>query len=174
MKPGRPRFWDTGCRDSRAAGRTHGFGLSLMFVWLNGQFVDRDDAMVSVFDAGFQHGVGLFETLLARNGAAFRAESHMRRLANSARELLLSERLRIEALMEAVNLTVRRNELAEARVRLTITGGNLSMMPSHGNTQGSGAGPESGSATGNRPQIDPTILIVAQPPTQYPQAFFEK
>lgn len=137
-----------------------------MHVWLNGQFIERDEAMVSVFDAGFQHGVGLFETLLARNGVAFRAESHMRRLANSAKELLLSERLRIEALIEAVNLTVKRNELDQARVRLTITGGNLSMMPSSGGG-GSGKGEE-------KQQIDPTILIVAQPPTQYPEALFEK
>ena len=39
-----------------------------MDVWLNGAFVDRDAARVSAFDAGLQHGVGLFETMLARNG----------------------------------------------------------------------------------------------------------
>src|SRR4030095_12318905 len=69
-----------------------------MLVWLNGKFVERDAAMVSLFDAGFQHGVGLFETMLARNGSVCRVEQHMQRLADSARELLLSERLRIEPL----------------------------------------------------------------------------
>ena len=128
-----------------------------MYVWLNGEFVDRDAAQVSIFDAGFQHGVGLFETMLARNGKIFRVESHLRRLANSAKELLLSERLRIEPLIEAVNPTLTRNELDQARVRLTITGGDLSASP------GAGTGP-----------IDPTILIVAQPPTNYPAAFFTK
>ncbi|RMD61305.1 MAG: 4-amino-4-deoxychorismate lyase, partial [Planctomycetota bacterium] len=34
-------------------------------VWLNGGFVDAGAARVSVFDAAVQHGVGLFETLLA-------------------------------------------------------------------------------------------------------------
>ena len=33
-------------------------------VWLNGEFVERDEARVSAFDAGLQHGVGLFETML--------------------------------------------------------------------------------------------------------------
>lgn len=136
-----------------------------MHLWLNGQFIERDDAMVSVFDAGFQHGVGLFETMLARNGRVFRAESHMRRLAHSAKELLLSDRLRIEPLIEAVSLSVNRNELVDARVRLTITGGNLSTQPSGG---------ASGGRAAEKPKIDPTILIVAQPPTQYPKAFFEK
>lgn len=131
-----------------------------MFVWLNGQFLDRDAAQVSVFDAGFQHGVGLFETMLARHGVVFRADAHMQRLANSAKELLLSDRLRIEPLIEAVHHTIERNNFEQARIRLTITGGNLSAIPS--------AGAEA------KPQVDPTILIVAQPPTKYPDAFFEK
>jgi len=128
-----------------------------MQIWINGRFVERDAASVSIFDAGFQHGVGLFETMLARNGAVFRAEQHMQRLANSARALLLSERLRIEPLAEAVNLAVQRNDLAEARVRLSVTGGNLNLLQSEG-----------------RPAVDPTVVIVAQPPTQYPAHFFER
>lgn len=128
-----------------------------MLVWLNGKFVDRDAATVSIFDAGFQHGVGLFETMLARNGFVFRAEQHMQRLANSARDLLLSERLRVEPLGDAVNLTVQRNGLSEARVRLTLTGGNLNMLQSEG-----------------KPAVDPAIVIVAQPPTRYPEHFFER
>ena len=63
-----------------------------MYVWLNGEFVDHDSASVPVFDAGFQHGVGLFETMSARNGRVFRAEAHMHRLIESARALLLSDR----------------------------------------------------------------------------------
>jgi branched-chain amino acid aminotransferase len=126
-------------------------------VWLNGKFIDRDAATVSIFDAGFQHGVGLFETVLARNGQAFRVEQHMQRLANSARDLLLSERLRVEPLADAVNLTLQRNNMREARVRLTLTGGNLNLLQSEGKTV-----------------VDPTIVIVAQPPTRYPDHFFER
>lgn len=128
-----------------------------MKVWLNGHFVQRDDAKVSVFDAGFQHAVGLFETLLVQNGKAFRADRHMHRLADSARKLLLSEHLHVEPLVEAINLTVSENGMNRARVRLTLTGGNLNMLQSEGKST-----------------VDPTILIVAQPPTEYPPDFFEK
>jgi branched-subunit amino acid aminotransferase/4-amino-4-deoxychorismate lyase len=128
-----------------------------MHVWLNGTFVDRDEAVVSVFDAGFQHGVGLFETMLARNGRLFRPADHMERLAGSARDLLLTTRLKTAALVDAAQLTVARNQLAEARVRLTITGGNLNLL------QSDGSGP-----------ADPTILIVAQPATRYPDGFFDE
>ena len=126
-----------------------------MYVWLNGEFVDHDSASVPVFDAGFQHGVGLFETMSARNGRVFRAEAHMHRLIESARALLLSDRLRAAPLIEAVNHTVQRNELEAARVRLTVTGGNLNRLQSEG-----------------KGQVDPAILIVTQPPTVYPPAFF--
>lgn len=128
-----------------------------MEVWLDGQFVPRDEARISAFDAGFQHAVGLFETMLARNGRVFRPHRHLERLADSARALLLSERLRVEPLIAAVQATVDRNGLDEARVRLTLTGGDLNML------QREHAAPQ-----------DPTVLIVAQPPTRYPEAFFEK
>ena len=47
--------------------------------------------------------------------------------------------------------------MTDARVRLTITGGNLNMLQSEG-----------------KPAVDPTIAIVAQPPTRYPDHFFER
>jgi branched-chain amino acid aminotransferase len=127
-----------------------------MLVWLNGEFVERDQAVVAAFDAGLQHGIGLFETMSAQGGAPFRAEAHARRLVQSARELLLSDSLRAEPLAEAVALAVRRNDVEEARIRLTITGGNLNAMTTR---ERSG-------------HIDPTILIDVQPPTRYPDAFF--
>ena len=127
-----------------------------MKVWINGSFVEDDAATVSVFDAGMQHGVGLFETMHAKNGVVFRGKQHMERLAESARLLRLTERLQTEPLVEALELCLKENNLKEARVRLTLTGGNLSLLNQSG-----------GSA-------DPTIFIQTQPPTEYPEQLFEK
>jgi branched-subunit amino acid aminotransferase/4-amino-4-deoxychorismate lyase len=129
-----------------------------MLVWLNGKFIERDKAQVAAFDAGLQHGIGLFETLAARNGTPFRAEAHARRLVESARQLLLSESLRVEPLAEAVAVSVQRNGLDQARVRLTVTGGDLNLLTTRG----------------RKPRVDPTILIDVQPPTIYPDAFFDQ
>ena len=119
-------------------------------VWLDGSFVPVQEAKVSAFDAGFQHSVGLFETLLARNGTVFRSHAHVSRLERSARELLLVESLRIDALVEAIAQTVTHNQLDSARVRLTVTGGALNLrMEQPGRS-------------------DPTILIHAQPATPTP------
>lgn len=129
-----------------------------MLVWLNGTYVEGDAATVSVFDAGLQHGVGLFETMAARNGRVFRVDAHVQRLIDSARELLLTDSLRADPLAQAVEQTVERNSLEAARVRLTVTGGTpgLSGLPHRQEPR----------------KVDPTILIVAQPPTDYPEAFF--
>ncbi|MCP3902699.1 MAG: hypothetical protein GY715_03605 [Planctomycetes bacterium] len=127
-----------------------------MLVWLNGEFVPRDGVRVSAFDAGFQHAVGLFETMLARNGRVFRIDAHLDRLEASAGELRLSERLRTGPLAEAVQRTLEANETDQGRVRLTVTGGDLNLLQSE-----------------HRHPQDPTILIVVQPPTEYPAAFFE-
>ncbi len=128
-----------------------------MDVWLNGQLVPSDQASVAVFDAGFQHGVGLFETLCVYNGRLFRPMEHVQRLVASAKHLRLSEKIQVDPLIEALETTVAHNKLDQARIRLTITGGNLNMLQS-----------------GATNEHDPTVLVVAQPPTPYPDAFFEK
>ena len=128
-----------------------------MRVWINGAFIDDSSAHMSVFDAGLQHGVGLFETMIARNGRVFRATDHMNRLANSASALRLTEKLQVEPLVEALQLTLEENNQNEARMRITITGGDLNMLQHTG--EGGGG--------------DPTIVIQTQPPTKYPNGFYE-
>ncbi|MEO1277562.1 MAG: branched chain amino acid aminotransferase, partial [Planctomycetota bacterium] len=62
-------------------------------VFLNGRLLRDDDpsASVSLSDAGFMHGVGLFETMTARRTEAgvrvMRVEEHVGRLVHSAKEL---------------------------------------------------------------------------------------
>ena len=131
-----------------------------MKVYLDGQFVDDGDAKLSIFDAAVQHAVGLFETMRAYSGKVFRLDAHMNRLAESAKQTGLAQSLRTEALGEAVELALKKNELTEARVRLTITGGNLAMLAP---------------ATGEKPpRHHPTVAITVTAPTVYPQSFFEE
>ena len=127
-----------------------------MYVWINGTWHHRDEASVSLFDAGFQHGVGLFETLHARHGRPFRPFQHVERLRESARVLGLTEQLRPGPLVDALQHVMHRNEILDARLRLTVTGGDLNWLQARGQTQ-----------------HEPTITVVAQPPTAYPAEMFE-
>lgn len=124
-------------------------------VWLNGTFVERAEARISAFDAGFQHGVGLFETMLFADGRVHRLDEHIQRLIASARELRLVTSLRHEPLAQAVLATAARAELETARLRLTITGGDLNLLEARLETP-----------------ADPTILIVAQPVARFPGEMF--
>lgn len=94
-------------------------------VFLNGQFVESSDASVSVYDGGFLHGAGLFETMSARNGRIFRLDSHLNRLRRSAEELLVP--LDDGALPSAKMFQelLDRNSKPMARVRLTVTAGSM-------------------------------------------------
>jgi branched-subunit amino acid aminotransferase/4-amino-4-deoxychorismate lyase len=134
-------------------------------VWLNGEFVDRGSARVSAFDAGLQHGVGLFETMRAAGGGVFRLDAHMARITESARALGLSNNLRGRALGEAIRACVERSGLSRARIRATVTGGDLNMLADRGVGGGGGGG---GGA------VDPTVLIDVQPATVYPDEMFDR
>ncbi len=130
-------------------------------VFLDGRFVTRAEARMSAFDAALQHGVGLFETMHATTtpeGVVVRdLEEHLDRLQASATALGLSEELRTGPLGEAVTETVRRARYKHTRVRLTVTGGDLNLLQTHGRTN-----------------HRPTILAQATPATVYPEAMFEK
>lgn len=130
-------------------------------VFLNGSFVDRADARISAFDAGFTHGVGLFETMSASldNGepTIARLGDHLERLATSAKSLGLTESLRTNALGEALLAAVRTRALPRQRVRLTLTGGDLNLL-----------------ASADAGAHDPTILVDCQPATEYPPEMYDK
>jgi len=129
-----------------------------MKVYLDGKLVDADDAKLSVFDAAVQHGVGLFETMQAYDGGVFRLRQHVDRLIGSARQLGLTDRLEADPLCDAVQHTVAKNGCADARVRLTITGGDLSLLAA--------------ARSKSKPRHSPSVVITVAEPTQYPEGFF--
>ena len=58
-------------------------------IYMNGQFVDREDAKVSVFDHGFLYGDGIFEGIRFYGGKVFRMKKHLDRLWDSAKTINL-------------------------------------------------------------------------------------
>ena len=61
-----------------------------MKVYLNGEFVDRSQAKVSIDDRGFLFGDGVYEVTRIRGGRFFEGERHERRLARNLAELELT------------------------------------------------------------------------------------
>lgn len=92
-------------------------------VYLNGAMVPRHEARISPFDRGFLYGYGLFETMRAYEGRVFRLERHLARLRRSAERLLFASEVDVYDLEQAIYRTLEANELADARIRLTVSAG---------------------------------------------------
>lgn len=92
-------------------------------VYLNGSFVSKDDAKVSVFDHGFIYGDGVFEGLQIVNGCIFLLKEHMERLFNSALYLGFEVPLSFDAMCTAIIETARRNDMKNGYLRPIVTRG---------------------------------------------------
>ena len=98
-------------------------GRERMKIYLNGEFVDKADAKVSVFDHGLLYGDGVFEGIRLYDGCVFKLEEHLERLAFSAKAILLDLPMSLDEFANAVCETCRRNDLSNGYVRLVVTRG---------------------------------------------------
>lgn len=98
-------------------------GVGLMIVYLNGKYVPKEEAVVSVFDHGLLYGDGVFEGIRAYHGRVFKLGEHLDRLHDGARALRLEIPYSKEEMQDIVLETLRRNNLQDAYIRLVITRG---------------------------------------------------
>ena len=59
-------------------------------IWIDGKYLEKDDAKISVFDHGLLYGDGVFEGIRAYNRKPFRLPQHVDRLYASAQAILLT------------------------------------------------------------------------------------
>jgi branched-chain amino acid aminotransferase len=102
-----------------------------MKIFLDGKFVDSDDAKVSVFDHGLLYGDGVFEGIRLYGGNIFRLEEHLERLEYSAKAVMLDLPMTRAELSAATCETCRQNGLTDAYIRLVVTRGvgDLGLAP---------------------------------------------
>src|SRR5688572_7621565 len=125
-------------------------------VWLNGAFVDEAEASVSLRDTGLLHAAGVFTTMRANGGRVFRLDAHLQRLRASCEALFIPLLPKDEALASAVDELLKRNELTDARLRLTVTRGMAEQDPIHGL------------------RLTPTVFLTAAPLEPYPAEYYAK
>jgi len=94
-----------------------------MLVYVNGKFLSKDDAKISVFDHGFLYGDGVYETMRAYRGRIFLVSKHLARLKQSADAISLSLPLPLDKIGEALNEALTVNKLNEAYIRIQISRG---------------------------------------------------
>jgi D-alanine transaminase len=96
-----------------------------MTVYFNGAFVPKDEVSISPDDRGFVFGDGVYEVVRAADGALFRLDDHRKRLRRSLEGIRLREAVDLDALWDAVQGLLPRNDLTtgDAKVYLQITRG---------------------------------------------------
>lgn len=94
------------------------------FVYINGEFVHRDKASVSVFDSGFVLGDGVWEGLRLVSNKLLSADLHMDRLFEGAKAIDLDIGMTRAEVLEAIMSTCARNGFTDGvHIRLMATRG---------------------------------------------------
>ncbi|MEO6436701.1 MAG: aminotransferase class IV [Tepidisphaeraceae bacterium] len=125
-------------------------------VWMDNTFVDESAASIPLRDTGLLHAAGVFTTMRSYDGRVFRLAENLKRLRDSCEALFIPLQYPDDALAAAVDELLRRSELSDARLRLTVTRGTAQQDPLHGM------------------HLQPTVFLTAAPIEPYPPEFYAK
>jgi len=92
-------------------------------VYINGEYFEKNEAKVSVFDHGLLYGDGVFEGIRSYAGLVFKLKEHIDRLYESSQGIMLNISLSKEDMIKAVVGTLKLNQLDNAYIRLIVTRG---------------------------------------------------
>ena len=95
-----------------------------VLVYVNGDFVPRNEARVSIFDSGFVLGDGVWEGLRLIDGKLVSLDRHLDRLYQDARSIALDIGLTRGQLTAAIHATLAKNNMTDGvHIRLMVTRG---------------------------------------------------
>ena len=125
-----------------------------MLIYLNGKMVDKDKAVISVFDHGLLYGDGVFEGIRSYDSLVFKLKEHIDRLYRSAEAIELNISMAKADMIKAVVETLKINGLKDAYIRLVVTRGpgDLGLDP--------------------RKCKVPTVFIITDKISLYPKEFY--
>ncbi|MCY2977949.1 MAG: branched-chain-amino-acid transaminase [Planctomycetota bacterium] len=124
-------------------------------IYINGEFHDKENAKISVYDHGLLYGDGVFEGMRSYSGKVFRLVQHLDRLYESALAICLTIPISKEQMALDVNKTLQVNSLTNAYIRLVVTRGSGSL----------GLDP-------NRTS-NPQVIIIADSISLYPEEHYQ-
>lgn len=126
------------------------------FVWINGNFIEESTASVSLRDTGLLYAAGAFTTMRSYDRKVYRLREHLARLRHSCEALFIPLQFKDDQLITAIHELQKKNELNDARLRLTVTRGMTEHDPLHG------------------PRMTPTVFCTAAQVEPYPQEFYDR
>jgi branched-chain amino acid aminotransferase len=95
-----------------------------VLVYVNGEFVPRNEARISIFDSGFVLGDGVWEGLRLMQGRIVSLDAHLDRLYEGARSIAIDIGMTRAELTRALADTLAENSMHDgAHIRLMVTRG---------------------------------------------------
>jgi branched-chain amino acid aminotransferase len=84
-------------------------------IWLNGEYVPRGEAKISLLDRGFRLGDVVFDTSRTFNGVVFRLRDHLERLYRSLRYTRIDPGMSLDDMEQLTLEVVKNNESVRER-----------------------------------------------------------
>ena len=94
-----------------------------MYIYLNGQFIEKDKAVISPFDHGYLYGLGVFETFRTYNGHPFLLDAHLERLNAGLKELCIDRQFHRAEVLSIVEELSHLNDLQDSYIRFNVSAG---------------------------------------------------
>lgn len=104
----------------------HGQKIADTILYVNGDFVKKSEAVISVYDSSFQHGDGVYEGIRAYGRKVYRLDEHIKRLYESCYTLGIDIGKTKDEMKEIVKELIRRNldaGFTDLHMRLQVTRG---------------------------------------------------
>jgi branched-chain amino acid aminotransferase len=117
----------------------------ILYAYVDGKYVPKEQASVSIYDHGFLYGDGVYEAIRAYDGIIFKLREHIDRLFESAKSIKIEMPFSKDDLRGLVVEVLRKNQLRNSYIRIVVSRGRGRM----------GVDPR------NCPK--PTIVIMAEP-----------
>ncbi len=124
------------------------------WIYLNGEWLPKDQAKVSVFDHGLLYGDGVFEGIRAYNGLVFKLKEHLSRLWESAHTLMIEIPMTKKQMEEVIVKTLQKNELKDSYIRVVVTRGEGDLGLDPANCK------------------EPTVFVIVDKIKLYPETFY--
>ncbi|MDE3839815.1 branched-chain amino acid aminotransferase [Bacillus methanolicus] len=130
--------------------------MSEQWIYLNGEYVTKENAKISVYDHGFLYGDGVFEGIRVYSGNIFRMKEHLDRLYRSAKSIMLEIPHTQDELTKIIAETVKRNRFEDAYIRVVVSRGvgDLGLDPYNCKSA--------------------SVVVIVEPLTIYPKELYEK
>lgn len=129
-----------------------------LIVYVDGKYVKKDDAKVSVFDRGILYGDGFFEGIRIYNGKVFKGSEHIDRFFDAAKYIMMPMKYTKQEILDIISHLINVNNIKDGYIRLVMTRGshNLGILPP------------------SEDVAKPTLICIASSITMYKAEFYSK